>query len=267
MTCYGEMEKSEEEGAFNKASISKRTAIVVAGGIVNIIFGILIYFILGATSGMNISTTIAEIIPEYSNNISELRVGDTIKEINGKNIRLKSDIDKQIVKSNGEKIKIKVDRNGKEEIVEATPKNIDGRYMLGIKVEAKEKNLKNNVYYAFWDTVDFTFSIGENLKMLFTGNVNINQMTGPIGISNMAVKTSGIYDFMYLLSVISLSLGVTNLLPIPALDGGRIILFIVEAIRRKPLKEEVEIAIQSLGFTFLILLSIYISYRDIIRIF
>ena len=103
--------------------------------------------------------------------------------------------------------------------------------------------------------------------MIFTGNIKIEQMTGPIGISNMVIKTNGLYDFVYLLSVISLSLGVTNLLPIPALDGGRIVLLIIEAIRRKPLDEKTELSIQSLGFTLLILLSLYISYKDIIRIF
>ncbi len=217
--------------------------------------------------GMNISTTVAKIIPEYANNISSLQVGDTIKQINGKTVRLKSDIDKQIRKSDGNRMDLIVERNGKEEKIEVIPSKLESGYILGIMVESKEKNLRNNLYYAFWDTIDFTWSIGENIKMIFTGNIKIEQMTGPIGISNMVIKTNGLYDFVYLLSVISLSLGVTNLLPIPALDGGRIVLLIIEAIRRKPLDEKTELSIQSLGFTLLILLSLYISYKDIIRIF
>ena len=265
--CFGEVEKVEEDGAFNKASVPKRIAIVLAGGIVNIIFGIIIYFILSSCMGMNISTTVAKIIPEYANNISSLQVGDTIKQINGKTVRLKSDIDKQIRKSDGNRMDLIVERNGKEEKIEVIPSKLESGYILGIMVESKEKNLKNNLYYAFWDTIDFTWSIGENIKMIFTGNIKIEQMTGPIGIYNMVIKTNGLYDFVYLLSVISLSLGVTNLLPIPALDGGRIVLLIIEAIRRKPLDEKTELSIQSLGFTLLILLSLYISYKDIIRIF
>ena len=103
--------------------------------------------------------------------------------------------------------------------------------------------------------------------MLVTGNVNINQMTGPVGISGMVVQTSGIYDFVYLLAVISLSLGVTNLLPIPALDGGKIVLLLIEAIRKKKIEEELELKIQSIGFAFLILLSLYVSFNDVVKLF
>lgn len=92
-------------------------------------------------------------------------------------------------------------------------------------------------------------------------------MTGPIGISKIVVKTNGVYNFIYLLCLISLSLGVTNLLPIPALDGGRLVLLIIEGIRGKALDQEVELSIQSAGFFLLILFSIYISYKDILRIF
>ena len=92
-------------------------------------------------------------------------------------------------------------------------------------------------------------------------------MTGPVGISEMVSQTSGIYDFVYLLSLISLSLGVTNLLPIPALDGGKIVLLIIEGIRGKALKPETEASIQSIGFLLLLMLSLYVTYNDILRIF
>ena len=92
-------------------------------------------------------------------------------------------------------------------------------------------------------------------------------MTGPIGISDMVAKTNGLYNFVYLLSLISLSLGITNLLPIPALDSGRIVLLIIEGIRGKALKEEIELGIQSAGFIVLILFSFYVSYNDFLRVF
>ena len=92
-------------------------------------------------------------------------------------------------------------------------------------------------------------------------------MMGPVGISKVVAKTDGIKEFIYILSLISLSLGVTNLLPIPALDGGKILILIVEAIRRKPLKEKTEINLQLIGFSILIALSLYVTYNDILRIF
>ena len=116
-------------------------------------------------------------------------------------------------------------------------------------------------------TKEFVFSIVDNLKQLFTGNVGIDQMMGPVGISEVVSKTNGIKEFLYMMSLISISLGVTNLLPIPALDGGKILILIIEAIRRKPLKEQTEINIQLLGFSILIALSLYVAYNDILRIF
>ena len=103
--------------------------------------------------------------------------------------------------------------------------------------------------------------------MLFSGGVSIDQLMGPVGISEVVIKTTGVADFVYILAVISMSLGVTNLLPFPPLDGGKVVLLIIEAIRRKPLKESTEIKIQMLGFVLLITLSIFVTYNDIVRIF
>ena len=102
---------------------------------------------------------------------------------------------------------------------------------------------------------------------MFTGKVNANQLMGPIGISGIVADTKGISDFVYILALISLSLGVTNLLPFPPLDGGKVVIYIIEAIRRKPMKEKTEVTIQMLGFAILIGLSIFVTYNDILRIF
>ena len=121
--------------------------------------------------------------------------------------------------------------------------------------------------FAFKNTIGFAGSMVTTLKMLFTGHIGIDQMSGPVGISEIVVNTSGLFDFIYLLALVSLSLGVTNLLPIPALDGGRILLLIIEGIRKKPLDEKIELEIQSLGFFILILFSLYVTYNDILKIF
>ena len=162
----GEEERKNTEGSFSEASIPKRIAIVAAGAIVNILFGILVYFIMfGPTS-----------------------------------------------------------------------------------------------------TGEIIVAIFKSLKQLFTANVGVDQMMGPVGISQIVATTSGFKEFMYVLALISISLGVTNLLPIPALDGGRIVLLIIEAIRRKPLKEKTEINLQLIGFSILIAISLLVTYNDILRI-
>lgn len=264
----GEMERSNEEGAFNNAKLLHRIAIVVCGPIINIIFGIVVYFILIASTGLYASTIVEEIIPEAAENVSNLQVGDEILQINNEKIRLKSDIDKALEGNKGEDVSIIVLRSGEEISVKVTPTEYsEGIFVLGIKVKPLEASFKDRIYIAFWKTTDFTSSIGKSLVMLFTGKVSVDQMAGPIGISSIVAESKGIYNFIYLLCLISMSLGVTNLLPIPALDGGRLLLLIIEGVRGKALEEELELKIQSLGFTLLILFSLYVSYNDILRLF
>ena len=264
----GENEKSEEEGSFSEAKVFHRIIIVAAGAVVNIIFAIIIFFVLSIFSGYNISTTVSGKLPQAEENLSCIEIGDKILKINNERIRLKSDIAEALSDFKGGTVKVLIERNNNELEFDVEPlKYSEGIYILGVQVSLIDASLTERFYYAFWETINFIESMFESLIMLFTGNVKIEQMTGPIGISEIVVKSSGLYDFVYLLCLISLSLGVTNLLPIPALDGGRIVLLVIEGIRGKALKEEIELGIQSLGFLFLILLSLYVSYKDILRIF
>ena len=176
VSMEGEEESSEKEGAFNKASIPKRIAIVSAGAIVNIVFGLIIYFIIVAI--------------------------------------------------------------------------IYGNLQIACKA-----------------TLGFSGALVESVKMLFSGQVGADDLTGPVGISELVSKTTGLKEYLYIMSVVSVSLGITNLLPIPALDGGKILLLLIEAIRRKPVSDKVQIQLQLLGFSILIALSIFVTYNDISRIF
>ena len=353
VSMEGEEERSDAEGSFSKTSIPKRIAIVLAGGVVNIIFGLVVYFCLVSAVGGNISQTVKTVDQEYGAYEAGIIAGDEIVRINGKRIHQRQDITEVMEESKGENVKVQIKRN--EELIEyeVKPETITGKdtgiylgvegenltteivalypsspaekqgiqvgdvilkingndvesdpykvvsyideadeeeitftlkrkdqikeikvkpqisytYLLGVEFEQAENNFANNIYYGFWNTVDFGTSIIENLKMIFTGKVSTNQLTGPIGISSMVAKTQGIEDFIYLLALISLSLGVTNLLPFPPLDGGKVVIYVIEAIRRKPMKEETELKIQSLGFAILIGLTIFVTYNDILRIF
>ncbi|MCI8470313.1 MAG: RIP metalloprotease RseP [Clostridia bacterium] len=344
----GEDELSEDEKSFSKASIPKRIAIVLAGAMVNIIFAIVIYFIIIALSGTYISNQIEEVLDGYVAQMIELQPDDKIIEIDGQNIRSKKDLNEALEKSEGNEMTTKVERNGEiltynikpselkskvtgiyldenckiiavqkgspselqgvqandillkvndinvngdtnialqeisrkdnntmtltvkrgeEEItIEVTP-DYQTTYLLGVNLKLAEDTLWNRCIHASMQTQEFLLSIVDNLKQLFTGNVGVDQMMGPVGISEVVAKTDGIREFFEMMALISLSLGVTNLLPIPALDGGKILILLIEAIRRKPMKQQTEINIQLLGFAVLIALSLYVTYNDILRIF
>ena len=353
VNMLGEEERSEEEGSFSKSSIPKRIAVVVAGGAVNIVFGLLVYFILMSSSGNYISTTIDIVAPNYAAEQVGLKSNDELLKIDGETVRLKSDIDEKVQNSNGESITLTIKRNDEIKDVQIVPTVVETKaigiylgaeendlsgeiksiyqnspaekagviagdkilsvngenpegdpykivelisnseaneivleiqrnneiiefnivpeiqksYKIGVTFKIAENTFANNIYYGFWDTIDFSVSLLDNLKMMFTGNVSADQLMGPVGISQVVSKTQGIVEFIYMLALISLSLGVTNLLPFPPLDGGKVVILLIEAIRRKPIKENVEIAIQMAGFFLLIGLSIYVTYNDVLRIF
>ena len=111
-------------------------------------------------------------------------------------------------------------------------------------------------------------SVWDSLKMLINGTVfKEDTMMGIVGISDTVAKTPDLANYIYLLSVISISLGITNLLPIPPLVGGKFLLLIIEGIRKKPLSEDIEASIQMIGFVLMIGLTIFVTYKDITRIF
>lgn len=211
---------------------------------------------------------VSETVSGYAAETAGIQVGDELISANNKKLHLKTDLNKIVNEAQNQPIDFEVKRNNEYITISVTPtQNENGDYLIGVNLEQAEKTLANNLYYGFWNTVNFSGSIINNLKDLLTGGVKTDQLMGPIGISTVVSKTDGIIDFVYILALISLSLGVTNLLPFPPLDGGKIIILLIEAIRRKKLSMELELNIQAAGFVLMILLSVYVAYNDILRIF
>ena len=267
VNLLGEEEASEEEGSYSRASRWKKILILLAGGSVNIIFGLIVYFVLATGSGNFISTTIDKTIENSPAQSASLQFGDKIISANGKKIRLKSDLDSIV--STGEKLTLEIKRGNEIININIIPEKDDKTniYFLGILFQVAENSLKSNLYYGYWDTVEFTKSVLIGIKELFSGNVGIDQFTGPVGISEVVVQTSNIEQFVYILAVISLSLGVTNLMPFPPLDGGKVLLLLIEAVIRKPIKENINNAIQTAGFILIMVLAVVVTYNDVLRIF
>lgn len=190
--------------------------------------------------------------------------GDKITKINNEDVKTPYEVVEKINNNGKKELSVSVLRNN-EELTYTLMPVIKNTYSLGIDLAMAENTIANKAYYSFWYTGEFLSSAGESIKMLFTGKVKPDQLTGPIGIGKIVNKSEGIREFIELLVLISLSLGVTNLLPFPPLDGGKIVLLAIEGIRRKPLKENLEIGLQMVGFVLLIGLSIYVGYNDVIR--
>ena len=200
---------------------------------------------------------------------------DEILKINGQDVNGSSDKVIEILnqeqmentnEDNNEPIKITVKRGNAEVTLDLVPE-IVSNYYLGINMKYAKDSLINRCINGWMETKVFVFSIFDNLKQLFTGNVGLDQMMGPVVISEVVANTNGFREFIEMMSLISLSLGVTNLLPIPALDGGKLLILLIELVRRKPLKQQTEINIQLIGFAILIGIFLMVTYNDILRIF
>ncbi|HJJ13355.1 MAG TPA: site-2 protease family protein [Clostridiaceae bacterium] len=213
------------------------------------------------------STKIVALQENSSAKLQGIQENDVILKINDEDVE--NNIEKLIESINeneNKELRILVRRNNEEKEFTITPEE-KSRYYLGINLKVAENTVGNKLYYSFHETLDFCFSIIENLKQLFTGKVSTNQLMGPVGISSVVSSTEGLKEYIYIIALISLSLGVTNLLPFPPLDGGKILLLIITAVRRKEFEEKTEMFIQSAGFFILITLSIYITCNDVWRIF
>ena len=226
----------------------------------------MIYFILITSSGNFVSTTVDKTI---SNSVAEnvgIQSGDKIIAINGKKIKLKTDLDYAVAK--GEPLFLQVKRNDTLLEINIIPQLDEetNMYYLGIMFKADKNNIYNKLYYGFWETERFTTSIVDSLKLILTGNVSIQQFTGPVGISKVVSQTANIKQYVYMIAIISLSLGVTNLLPLPPLDGGKVLLLLIEGIIRKPIKESINNAIQTAGFVLIMLLALIVTYNDVLKI-
>ena len=350
VSMLGEEERSDDERSFSKQSIPKRIAIVAAGGLVNIIFGLLVYFVVIACMGNFSSKTVDTVTDGYNAKNAGILPGDEIVSINDKHVFISKDVTSLVSKNSAEPLKVKVKRDNEIKEITVEPTEIKTRslgiyldsdenartkisylfdysavkdilqvgdviisingenvendyeklmkfidesdseinlkvrraneeidvnvmpkeysqYYLGVVFKVADKKFSTRLYYAWFETGNFALSLVDNVKSIFTKGVSVNQMMGPIGISKTVASTNGFFEFVYIMALISLSLGITNLLPFPALDGGKIVLLLIEAIRRKPLKESFEIWIQMIGFSLLILLSVYISYIDVLRFF
>lgn len=261
---FGEETAVDQVDSYSNASRWKRALILVAGGTVNIIFGLLIYFILVTGNAEFVTTTIEGTLENSAAEAIGLQEDDRIIAINGNKIKLRTDIDKYVQK--GEQLTLTIERQ--EDILNMVivPQMNEetNLYLLGIMFKTTSSN---RLYYGFWDTVRFTSSVLESLKALFTGNVGIKQFTGPVGISEVVTQTEDLAEYFYIFAVVSVSLGITNLLPFPPLDGGKIFILLIEGIIRKPIKESINNAIQMTGFIAIMALAVIVTYNDIIRIF
>ena len=262
----GEDEASNDPRSFGNVPVLSRIAVVAAGAIMNFILAIVILSIVTYGIGTPINT-ISDTI-ENSPASKVIESGDKIIAINGVDIQTWDDIVKNINSADVTKeMIITVDRNGSELDLSLIPQVNDGKITVGI-VPDYAKTLKGSIKGGFEKTGEFVVLMFDFIKMIFKGEVGINHLSGPVGVIKEVGNAAemGIYNLLYILGFISVNLGFFNLLPIPALDGSRIIFLLIELVRGKPMDPNKEGFVHFIGFVLLISLMLVVTYKDIIRL-
>ncbi len=280
VSMEGEEEDSDHERSFKKQKVWKRIIICSAGVVMNFILGIAIAICLVATTNSEYlaSTTVSQVADS-----SKLMVGDKILAVSGYNVLVGEDITFGVSRSDPtgktELIELETDfrvlRDGKE----ITLKNVkpfvrikgsDGKEQdsLAFYVEPENKTLLNVVKHGFFEAISYIRTTILGLMDLITGRVGIDGLGGIIKVGQVVGEASkyGIASLLRLAAMLSVNIGVMNLLPIPALDGGRIVLLIYEGIFRKPLNSKIEYALIAVSMILLYALMIFVAVKDIISI-
>ncbi|ALC90982.1 zinc metalloprotease [Bacillus sp. FJAT-18017] len=258
---------------FNSKTLGQRAMAIFAGPMMNFILAFVVFLLLGILQGVpSNEPKLGDITPNGAAIEAGLKKGDIVHSISGSEISEWIDV-VEIVRKNPEKeLQFIIERDGKEQEVTVTPKaqEADGQKfgLIGVYSPVEKSPLKA-VTFGFEQTVTWTKEIFIMLGKLVTGQFSIDALSGPVGIyvSTDEVAQSGIYNLMRWAAILSINLGIMNLLPLPALDGGRLLFFAIEAVRGKPVDRQKEGMVHFIGFALLMLLMLVVTWNDIQRFF
>ncbi len=274
VSMEGEDDYSEDPRSFVKAAVWKRILIVVAGAFMNLVLGFFVLCLAVGCDEVITSRTVSGFYENASTQATGLQVGDTILSVNGRKCYIANDILYEFARIDSGTAEMVVLRDGEEvtlpAVTFATKATEEGmeQIVIDFTVSPIEKNFLTLPAEAFRWSVSYARLVFLSLVDLVTGRVAINMLSGPVGIvSTIATAVSvGWQPFLLLMALITINLGVFNLLPVPALDGGKLLLLVVEAIRRKPAPEKFEFVINAAGFILLMLLMVFVTFHDITRL-
>lgn len=256
----------------------QKVLIVIAGILFNFLLAIVLLFIIGLVNGNPTYKPILDDLKEEGIAYQEgLRNNDLIIKVDGIEISSKDRfiLEYSVLASKGKEMSLVVlDENNKEKSVVIKPKEIeqDGKksydYGIDLKAESK-KGILEAIKYAFTKFVSIFWQLILTIWYLIIGKIDFSSVSGPVGIFSIVgeVSKQGFLNVVYLTAYLSLNLGFMNFLPIPALDGGRLFLLIIEKIIRRPINPKVENIINTVGFILLMGLIVLISFKDILNLF
>ena len=271
----GEEEASNHERSFNNKPAWQRLLVVVTGALMNLLFGFILMFCLVVSVKQIPNMKVEKFTDEAITCNYGLLEGDKILKIDGHKLITMGDLNYIVIKIGDRAVDVVVERDNKiinlknvkfpvREIKNSKLKVANIDFVIG----TKNKTLLDNITYSYNSVISNVKYVWFSLSGLIKGQYNIKEMAGPIQITEMisTVSANGLRQLMKFIVLITVNLGVFNLLPFPALDGGKIVFLLIEMVRGKPIKQEWEKYINLVGFGLLMLLSVVVAYNDVIRL-
>ena len=275
VSMVGEDDDSDDENAFHRKNVWQKMAIIVAGPLMNILLAIVVMFVMVAGFGSIVSTTVGDFTEMATSDDCGLQVEDTILKVNRVRVHTGNDLFYEIMHQGDQPVDLTVLRNGEKIVLQdvSFPIFSESGASFGeadFKLYAAPKTIGNIIKHGFFRSFSTAKMIWDSLVDMLSGRYGVESVSGPVGITQEIGKAAraGLSTLLYMCVVISMNLGIFNLLPIPALDGGRLVFRIIEAIRGgKPLKPEWESYIHMVGILVLLALMLLISFKDVVNIF
>ncbi|TMA97354.1 MAG: RIP metalloprotease RseP [Deltaproteobacteria bacterium] len=276
-----EVQQAEIEKSFAHKSLLKRIAIVVAGPGFNLLLAVFLFMVVFTFYGVPVmSTQVSGVEKGSPAERAGIAKGDRILAIDGDAVKEWEELSKKIKGSGGRALNLQIRRGEETKSITVQPTQKEGRNIfgerkddwiigIGSQVSIEKGNPGLAVVKAVYQTYDYAkLTLMAFYKMLL-GDVSPRNIGGPILIAQMAGQQAqeGLGSFLAFLAVLSINLGVLNLLPVPVLDGGHLLFFLVEAVTRKPVAVKYREVAQQVGICLLALLMVYAFYNDIVRFF
>jgi len=270
----------EVQGSFQNANVWGRISTVFAGPFFNLILAFLLSLII-VGFGYADKPVVQKVTEGYPAETAGIQAGDTIIRVNGERIRLYREVSLISYANRGETLEIEYERDGERHTTEIKPvyEQETGRYYIGLMGAGEYVQCKGlQVFqYGYYEVRYWLISTFKSLGMMFQGQVKADDLAGPVGIAQVIgdaieeTKPLGlptvVLTMINIAILLSVNLGVLNLLPLPALDGGRLVFLLIEVVRGKPVPPEKEGMVHFAGFVLLMMLMVFVLYNDIMRLF
>lgn len=258
------------EKAFYTKSIWRRMSVIAAGPLMNFVIAVPFFIVAFAGLGVPSNEPIIGVALEGGAGFAAgLEDGDRVLAIDGKPIETWQQLAQAIRDSQGQEMTLEVERDGRQLTINATAEldATQNTYLLNIQQAVERRSILSAVQMGFTETYEFTKQIILSFVGMFTGQIEA-ELTGPVGMTTVVgqIAQNGVFQLLLFIGVLSINLGIVNLFPLPALDGGRLFFMLIEAFRGKPVDPSKENMVHFIGLIALMCLMVIITYQDIMRL-